>query len=98
MFSWDTHKAISNYEKHGISFEEASAVFADPDALDWEDLDHSQRETRFKRLGRSIENRLLLAVYTTRRNEKWQRNNPHHQRTPSEPQRTQSLWRIVRSI
>src|ERR1035437_8802649 len=67
MFSWDTQKAISNYEKHGVPFEEASTAFADPDGLNWEDLDHSQRETRFKRLGRSIENKLLLVFYTTRR-------------------------------
>ena len=26
MFSWDANKAISNFEKHGVSFEEAAAV------------------------------------------------------------------------
>ena len=67
MFSWNPQKAISNYEKHGIPFEEASTVFADPEALDWEDMEHSQTEVRFKRLGRSIEHRILLVVYTTRR-------------------------------
>jgi uncharacterized DUF497 family protein len=67
MFSWDMQKASSNYEKHGVPFEEASTVFADPDALDWVDFDHCQRETRLKRLGRSIESKLLLVVYTTRR-------------------------------
>jgi uncharacterized DUF497 family protein len=67
MFSWDAQKAIANYEKHGVPFEEASTVFSDPDALDWEDLDHSQNETRFKRLGRSITHRILLVVYTVRK-------------------------------
>ncbi len=67
MFSWDTQKAISNYEKHEVPFEEASTVFADPEGLDWEDSDHSQREPRIKRLGLSIQSRLLLVVYTTRR-------------------------------
>jgi len=67
MFSWDTQKAISNYEKHGVPFEEAATVFGDPEALDWEDLDHSQVETRHKRLGRSLENRILMVIYTIRK-------------------------------
>ena len=67
MFSWDTQKAIANYEKHGVPFEEASTIFGDPDALDWEDLAHSHSEPRFKRLGRSIEGRILLIVYTIRK-------------------------------
>ena len=50
MFEWDPQKAISNYEKHGVSFEEAATVFADGEALDWEDLYHSSLEKRFKRL------------------------------------------------
>lgn len=37
MFSWDITKAITNFEKHGVSFEEATTVFADSDALDGED-------------------------------------------------------------
>ena len=39
--------------KHGVSFTEATTVFADPDALDGPDLAHSAQETRFLRLGRS---------------------------------------------
>jgi len=34
VFSWDTRKALRNLEKHGVSFEEAATVFADPDALE----------------------------------------------------------------
>jgi uncharacterized DUF497 family protein len=67
MFSWDTTKAITNFEKHKVSFEEAATLFADQNALDWEDLSHSHGEKRFKRLGKSIESNLLLAVYTVRR-------------------------------
>jgi uncharacterized DUF497 family protein len=67
MFSWDTQKAIQNFEKHGVSFEEAVTIFADPEGLDWEDLAHSAQETRFKRLGTSSEDRILLVVYTIRR-------------------------------
>lgn len=67
MFSWDTQKAIANYEKHGVPFEEATTVFSDPEALEWKDLEHSQIEPRFKRVGVSTENRVLMVVYTLRR-------------------------------
>jgi len=41
VFSWDAAKATRNQAKHGVSFEEAVTVFADPEALDWEDTQHS---------------------------------------------------------
>ncbi|MBI3806793.1 MAG: BrnT family toxin [Nitrospirae bacterium] len=31
MFTWDIPKAIANFEKHGVPFEEATTVFADSD-------------------------------------------------------------------
>ena len=62
MFTWDTPKALLNYGKHGVQFEEATAVFSDPDALDWEDWEHSQTEPRRKRLGLSMAARILLVV------------------------------------
>jgi hypothetical protein len=67
MFSWDVRKAIVNYEKHDVAFEEAASVFADPDGLDWQDLEHSTHEKRHKRLGRSITGRILLVIYPIRR-------------------------------
>jgi uncharacterized protein len=67
MFTWDTAKALLNYEKHLVSFEEAATVFADPNALEWEDQAHSFHESRFKRLGKSGEGRVLLIIYTLRR-------------------------------
>lgn len=69
MFIWDLAKAIANFEKHGVPFEEAATVFGDSNALDWEDVSHSQEEQRFKRLGLSVAKRLLLVVYTVRRTE-----------------------------
>jgi uncharacterized DUF497 family protein len=66
VFSWDPSKAITNFEKHVISFEEAATVFADDDGLDWDDREHSSNERRFKRLGRSVANRIVLLVYTLR--------------------------------
>jgi hypothetical protein len=67
MFSWDARKAIGNRKKHGIPFEEATTIFADPNGLDWEDLEHRETEPRWKRLALSAEGRDLLVVYTVRR-------------------------------
>jgi len=67
VFSWDAAKALRNREKHGVTFEEAATVFADPEALDWKDTGHSEREDRFKRLGSSFTGRVFLIVYTIRR-------------------------------
>ena len=67
MFTWDLRKATINLGKHGVSFEEAATVFLDPDGLHWEDLAHSDRETRWKRLGTSIGGCILIVVYTIRR-------------------------------
>ena len=44
MFSGDARKALKNYQKHGVPFEEAATVFSDPEGLDWEDLRHEQTE------------------------------------------------------
>ena len=67
MFSWDAQKAVTNLKKHSVSFEEAATVFVDPDALDWDDPEHSYSEQRSKRLGSSLAGRILIVVYTQRR-------------------------------
>ena len=67
MFEWDPRKAKANADKHGVEFDEAVTVFLDADALDGPDLQHSTREARFRRLGRSAEGRVLMVVYTQRR-------------------------------
>ncbi len=67
MFEWDTRKAVANHTKHGTSFEEAATVFADPQALDGQDLRHSREEPRFLRLGRAATGRVLIVAYTVRR-------------------------------
>jgi len=45
-FIWDDNKAESNALKHGITFEEAVTVFADPYLQFTEDSQHSQGEAR----------------------------------------------------
>jgi uncharacterized DUF497 family protein len=67
VFSWDPQKAILNFQKHGVPFEEAATVFADADGLEWDDPAHSQRGLRLKRIGVSITGRIVLVVYTLRR-------------------------------
>lgn len=67
MFEWDPRKAKANADKHGVSFDEAVTIFLDADALDGPDLQHSTGEGRFRRLGRSVEGRILTVVYTLRR-------------------------------
>jgi uncharacterized protein len=73
MFEWDTRKAAVNRAKHGVSFEEAGTVFGDPDALDGPDLSHSERESRFLRLGRAVTGRVLIVAYTVRRRDDGER-------------------------
>jgi uncharacterized protein len=67
MFSWDTRKAIINFEKHRVSFEEAATIFADPEGLNWQDSVHSAQEARYKRVGMSVGGNILITVYTVRR-------------------------------
>jgi uncharacterized DUF497 family protein len=65
-FEWDTRKARSNEEKHGISFEEAQTAFLDEQALLIEDPDHSDLEERFILLGLSSSLRLLVVIHALR--------------------------------
>lgn len=65
-YEWDESKAILNEQKHGISFEEAVTVFADPLSLTVADEAHSDEEDRFVDIGESSSGRLLVVVYTER--------------------------------
>jgi uncharacterized protein len=66
MFDWDPKKAKANQLKHGVSFEEATTAFLDPDGLDGEDLEHSLGEPRRLRLAKSSTGRVLVIAYTER--------------------------------
>lgn len=68
MFTRDDTKAATNAVKHDVTFEEAATIFDDSNGLDWEDSEHSFVEERRKRLGKSKTQRILIAVYTVRRN------------------------------
>ena len=64
-FEWDPDKAIVNLEKHGISFDEASLAFFDPNAIELFDDLNSEDEIRFQLIGISRV-RLLFVGYTLR--------------------------------
>jgi len=65
-FEWDQQKASKNDKKHGVSFSEATTVFADPLELTISDPDHSSGEYRFLSIGRSNSGNLLVVFYTER--------------------------------
>lgn len=50
-FAWDENKNDINKKKHGLSFEEAKEVFADENAILFDDPDHSLEEDRFLIIG-----------------------------------------------
>ena len=65
-FEWDHLKAQSNIKKHGVSFEEASTVFSDEQAIIFDDPDHSQDEDRSIILGFSANARVLIVCHCIR--------------------------------
>lgn len=61
-FEWNLGKSESNYQKHGISFEEAATVFNDLLSVSFPDPQHSIRESRYVTIGMSRFGRLLGRV------------------------------------
>jgi uncharacterized DUF497 family protein len=84
LFEWDEEKAQANLQNHGVTFEEAESVFDDPLSITIPDPEHSMGEDRFIDIGQSSEKRMLVVVYTERRNRtrlisarvatRWERN------------------------
>jgi uncharacterized DUF497 family protein len=64
-FEWDAAKAESNFEKHGVSFEAASSVFADVFAFERCDFDSERGEIRYVITG-MVNDVILTVVYTER--------------------------------
>ena len=65
-FEWDSRKARSNLAKHGVGFEEASTLFADPLSHTIPDPEHSRTEKRYITMGSAFNGKLLVVVHTDR--------------------------------
>ena len=66
LFEWDPKKAEINLRKHGVSFDEATTVFADPLSILQPDPSHSVGEQRYLVLGTSARRRLLVVAFAER--------------------------------
>jgi uncharacterized DUF497 family protein len=67
-FEWDPEKAKTNFQKHDVSFEEASTIFDDPQFITFLDDEHSIGEERYITIGLSGKNHLLMVAHTERGN------------------------------
>ena len=65
-FEWDTAKAVENFARHGVHFDEGTTVFDDGLSLTIPDPEHSWDEHRFVTTGHSIQGRLVVVVHTER--------------------------------
>ena len=63
-FEWDSEKEQINIQKHGITFEQAAYVFADPFALNKYDDEHFEEEDRCLLMGKTLSEVILVVVHT----------------------------------
>jgi len=63
IFEWDPEKNKTNFQKHGIYFDEAETVFEDIHALRIFDKEHSVDEERFIIIGFSGKERELMVCH-----------------------------------
>lgn len=68
-FEWNNKKDLTNFQNHGVTFDEAKTVFYDENAIEFYDEDHSLKEVRFLMIGLSSKLRALLVSYTVREEE-----------------------------
>jgi len=66
IFQWDENKNVLNIAKHNVSFEEASTVFYDSEAILFDDPDHSDEEERFLIIGFTLNDKLLIVSHCYR--------------------------------
>ena len=65
-FEWDERKELANQKKHGVSFLEASEVFADELSSCVRDPDHSDEEERFLLFGVTLKSNFLVVSFMER--------------------------------
>ena len=65
-FEWDPRKALTNKDKHGVSFEEACEVFGDVLAITIPDPDHGEEEYQEITIGQTGKLRIVVVSHTQR--------------------------------
>jgi uncharacterized protein len=65
VFEWDDAKNLSNLRKHGISFEDATAVFDDPFSFAFS-VSYDDGEERWSTIGVGLGLLVMLVVHTYR--------------------------------
>ena len=63
-FEWDFNKAKTNLTKHKISFEDATSVFRDENAISLSDEEHNDFEERWVTIGMDKVTRTLVVIHT----------------------------------
>ncbi|HKO36420.1 MAG TPA: BrnT family toxin [Pyrinomonadaceae bacterium] len=65
-YEWDVDKDRRNRAKHGVSFAEAATAFLDPLHATVPDDRYSVEERRFRTIGYTASNRLVIVAHTDR--------------------------------
>ena len=65
-FEWDLRKEAANRRKHGVGFDEALTVFANPLARIFNDPNHAAEEAREIMVGHSARQQLMVVCFTER--------------------------------
>lgn len=68
-FEWDEEKNKKNIKNHGIDFETAARVFADPYRIEKYDKNHSDEEDRYITIGEINGTAYVIMVVYTERGE-----------------------------
>ena len=63
-FEWDLRKAVLNLKKHKVSFDRATNIFRDPNALSIPDEERSDTEERWVTIGIDQTGAVLVVVHT----------------------------------
>lgn len=66
-FNWDDRNLSKNWLKQQVSKRESEQVFFNEPIIVFEDIKHSKSEMRYFLLGKTDKNRLLMIVFTIRR-------------------------------
>lgn len=68
QFDWDLGNENKNWVKHQISNSESEEIFFDKDKIILKDVLHSEKEDRFIIFGKTKKTKILLVVFTKRKN------------------------------